>query len=63
MDKNLSSEHERPAYVAPSIKTYTESQVAETLGPVLLSGAGTELGELTGGQSPAASKTGSRPRR
>jgi hypothetical protein len=63
MSRNKSAEQERPAYVAPRITSYTESQVAETLGPVLLSGAGSDLGVLGGDQSPTANNTGGRPRR
>lgn len=63
MTRNLTPEEERPVYVAPRMTSYTERQVAETLGPVLLSGTGSELGELAGNQSPTAPSTGGRPRR
>lgn len=63
MNITPTSQDERPNYVAPRMTTYTEKQVAESLGPVLLSGSGADLGELAGGQSPASKSTGSRPRR
>lgn len=63
MNPNQKSGEARPAYVAPSMTSYTESQVADTLGPVLLSGNGSDLGVLEGNESPSPDNTGRRPRR
>jgi hypothetical protein len=63
MSTELTPKDDRTAYVAPRMTTYTEQQVADSLGPVLLSGGGTELGQLTGNESPSAGNTGKRPRR
>lgn len=38
----------RTTYVAPRVTSYNEQQVAEDLGPVMLSGTGTSLEELQG---------------
>lgn len=53
----------RPSYVAPSMTSYDETRVAEELGPVMLSGTGTRLEELAGGNSPTTRGSGSKPRR
>ena len=63
MNTNPASEENRPAYVAPRITSYTENEVAETLGPVLLSGNGYDLGTTAGSDSPTANSSGGRPRR
>lgn len=61
--KNVSdSTAKRPTYVAPSMVSYDESQVAEDLGPVMLSGTGTRLDELQGNTSTTRG-TGVKPRR
>ena len=52
----------RPAYVAPNVVSYDESQVAEDLGPVMLSGTGTRLEELQGNSSTTRG-SGAKPRR
>lgn len=49
-------------YVAPSLTSYDEQQVAEDLGPVMLSGTGTSLGELQGNTTTTRG-TGAKPRR
>ena len=41
----------RPRYITPRITSYDEAQVAEQLGPVMLSGTGTQLQELQGNTS------------
>jgi hypothetical protein len=46
-----SSTESRPRYTAPRITSYDEAQVAEQLGPVMLSGTGTQLQELQGNTS------------
>ncbi|HKQ98777.1 MAG TPA: hypothetical protein VJV75_12945 [Candidatus Polarisedimenticolia bacterium] len=52
----------RPAYVAPNVVSYDESQVAEDLGPVMLSGTGTRLDELSGNTATTRG-TSAKPRR
>ena len=60
MSMTPTSQDERPIYVAPRMTSYTEKQVAESLGPVLLSGSGADLGELAGGQAPPSRTSGNR---
>jgi hypothetical protein len=50
-------------YVAPRTTTYDEARVAEELGPVMLSGTGARLGELSGNDSPTSHGGDSKPRR
>jgi hypothetical protein len=52
----------RPTYVAPLVVSYDERQVAEELGPVMLSGTGTRLEELQGNTSTTRGGT-AKPRR
>ena len=52
----------RATYVAPRVVSYDESQVAEELGPVMLSGTGTRLEELSGNTSTTRGGT-AKPRR
>ena len=47
MTSESSTINSRPAYVAPRVTTYDEARVAEELGPVMLSGTGTRLEELS----------------
>jgi len=50
-------------YVPPRMTTYDEARVAEELGPVMLSGAGTGLAELAGDTSSTTRGAGSKPHR
>lgn len=63
MNKNLGSASARPKYVAPRTTTYDEAKVAEELGPVMLSGTGTQLNELSGNTTDHTIGNTSKPRR
>lgn len=62
MSSKSNATTQRPAYVAPSVVSYDESQVAEDLGPVMLSGTGTRLDELQGNTATTRG-TSAKPRR
>ena len=62
MSDTRSRQDSRPAYAPPQMTSYDEAQVAETLGPVMLSGTGTRLQELQGNDTTTRA-TGVRPRR
>lgn len=54
---------DRAVYVAPKVVSYDESQVAEDLGPVMLSGTGTRLDELSGNTTTSRGGSTAKPRR
>ena len=60
--KSTAETTKRTAYAAPTITSYDERQVAEDLGPVMLSGTGTRLEELQGNSSTTRG-SGAKPRR
>jgi hypothetical protein len=60
--KSTAEATKRTAYVAPHVVSYDERQVAEDLGPVMLSGTGTQLEELQGNTSTTRG-SGAKPRR
>jgi len=60
--KSTTEATKRTAYVAPRVVSYDERQVAEDLGPVMLSGTGTQLEELQG-NSATTRGSGAKPRR